>query len=494
MTPPAAPPRRIRHRFRGQVSINAVATIAQAVLGVAAIPVGTLVLGPADYGSYALMLAFVGPAVALTEAGAGVLLAERWQQASHRDRSDMLASLGAISGTLGLAAAALVMAGVLLVAPRVGLAGVLPAHDAALACAALPVAALAAVARGALTIDGRAAFQSLAAALQAFAGLLTLAALLFVAGVGRTALFGAYLAGTLAGFALMAWALRWYRGGRPRRAWLAEGRRNAGPSSAVSAADHGRGMLEGLLVTQVFGAAMLGLFAHARLYHGMLMQLSNVVATALWPIALAEARRPDSDFLNVRRAWDLVHMGMGCAGVLAALWGRPLLDLLTHGRFVDAAWMLPVLVGLLLVQTAGRPALAACYALGGGRQALWARLGAIMAGVAVLLSCLWHRRFEAVLAALLAEQLVFRAVLALIARRLRPVPFQDGMALAGLAATLAAAWTAPMLPLPLARVAATAGLVAVLAWLAWPSLVQAAQLGRSFLPRSLRRPPDPETP
>lgn len=469
-------------RLRGQVAISAAATAAQALVGVAAIPLGTLVLGPADYGAYALALAFVMPAVALSEGGAGILLAEAWGRADAAERADMLASLLAISAVLGLAGAGVIALLLGRAGPAIGITEALSRTEILLACAGLPLASLSSVLRGALVVDGRAALQAIAAAVQAAGTLAALLLLLFGAGLRTASLFGAFLAGQAVGLAVLALAMRAHLGGRPRRRWLGQGRRNFGPNTLVAATDQLRGALEGGLVTHQFGVANLGLLSHARLYQGMLTQGTNVLATPLWPVALAEARKGGSDFKNIRRPWDVVHLGVAMAGVLGGLWGEAFLHWFTHGRFDAASWILPVVAALVLLQTAGRPALAACYALGMGRGAAWVRLGGLLGGILVLLAAIAGGRFWLVVMAPLADAAIYRAGLAMLARRLRPVPFHDQVALGGIAAIALAGFLGHSGALGGgAALVAGAILCAIPAAAAWPSLAQVGAL--------VRRPP-----
>jgi O-antigen/teichoic acid export membrane protein len=160
-------------------------------------------------------------------------------------------------------------------------------------------------------------------------------------------------------------------------------------------------------------------------------QGTNAFANVLWPIALKEAQLADSRFMRIRPVWDLVYAGLACVGVGAVFLGNEVVSLLTHDKFSQAGSWLPWLVVYVLLQNAGKPATAVLYATHQGNLYSRIRIFTVLGAMLALLLLVPEYGVEAVLMVMIAEMLLTRVWLAISARRIGVVPFQDQWVVVG---------------------------------------------------------------
>src|SRR5262249_56429688 len=108
-------------------------------------------------------------------------------------------------------------------------------------------------------------------------------------------------------------------------------------TAASGIVDGTRGFGENALLPSAIGLHAVGILGHARLYHGLLMALSNAVGHNLWAKSLEEARNPHSSFEITRSAWTPVQIAVTCAGIFFAFVGREIVDLIGNGNLTEYA-------------------------------------------------------------------------------------------------------------------------------------------------------------
>ncbi len=119
-------------------------------------------------------------------------------------------------------------------------------------------------------------------------------------------------------------------------------------------------------------------------------------------------------------------------GVGAALFGRAIIGLLTHGKFDAAGPYVALLVGVVLVQISGRPQYAELIANGRGRYLSVCNVVAAVGSVATLVALVhWFGLFAAV-AASYVQFLLFRVATGIDPFSTARLPFQDQGAVLGL--------------------------------------------------------------
>jgi O-antigen/teichoic acid export membrane protein len=241
--------------------------------------------------------------------------------------------------------------------------------------------------------------------------------------------------------------------------WLRQVRGVALGAWFAGLVDNTRATLESALIVNAASGEALGNYNHARVYQGLMTQGTNAFANVLWPIALKEAQLANSRFARIRPVWDLVYAGLACIGVGVVFLGDEVVSLLTHGKFVQAGGWLPWLVVYVLLQNAGKPATAVLYAAKKGNLYSSIRIFTVLLAMLALLLLVPAYGVEAVLAVVIAEMLMTRVWLAVAARRINVVPFQDHWVVVGCLLTMACWCLEQVLNLSLVdRYAAVVGL------------------------------------
>src|SRR5262249_45683430 len=250
----------------------------------------------------------------------------------------------------------------------------------------------------------------------------------------------------------------------PSRGWLRRAASTSPTTAASGIVDGTRGFGENALLTSAISLHAVGILGHARLYHGLLMALSNAVGHNLWAKSLEEARDPHSSFEITRSAWTPVQIAVTCAGIIFAFVGMEMVDLVGNGKFTEAATYIPALFVIALIQTTEQPANAVVCALGRAASATWARI--ILAGGSfiALYPAIVLFGIKGVIAICIVEAVAYRVYLRMLASRERKVPFQDHVAVFGSFAIFAEIvyvhWAMP--PLTLQLIVMTRGLATAL--------------------------------
>jgi O-antigen/teichoic acid export membrane protein len=235
----------------------------------------------------------------------------------------------------------------------------------------------------------------------------------------------------------------------PSRDWFRRAATSSPITAASGIADGTRGFGENALLTSAIGLHAVGILGHARLYHGLLMALSNAVGHNLWAKSLEEARNPHSSFETTRSAWTPVHIAVTCAGIIFAFVGKEIVDIIGNGKFTEAAPYIPALFVIALIQTTEQPANAVVCALGRAASATWLRTILAVGSFIALYPAIVLLGIKGVIAICIIEAIVYRVYLRMLASRERKVPFQDHVAVFGCFAIFAeivyAHWAVPPL-------------------------------------------------
>src|SRR5262249_34414888 len=140
---------------------------------------------------------------------------------------------------------------------------------------------------------------------------------LFKFEMGVTSLFIGAFCGQFAALGVGLVALgRHHLWSSPSRDWLCRAATNSPPTAASGILDWTRGFGADALPPSAIRLHAGGILGHARLYHGLLMALSNAVGHNLWAKSLEEARNPHSSFEITRSAWTPVQIAVTCAGII----------------------------------------------------------------------------------------------------------------------------------------------------------------------------------
>ena len=414
-----------------RVSVNLTASLLQGLLGLALIPMATFVLGPQDYGVYGMAVVVLALVVAVCETGSAYVLYGHYTALDEPGRARLQSTLLALALLLGSLAAVVVLLAWPMLARHVPLLSELTRSETWLLCLTLPLRTTWSIMNPILIVRERSEWLAVSLLLQSVVNMLVILACLYLLETGRSALFWGQWAGLLVCVVVPVVLLRRTVWAPLQLRWLRQVRGVALGAWLAGLVDNTRATLESALIVKAVSGEALGNYNHARVYQGLMTQGTNAFANVLWPISLKEAQLADSRFARIRPPWDLVYAGLACMGVGAVFLGDEVVSLLTHGKFVRAGAWLPWLVVYVLMQNAGKPATAVLYAAKKGNLYSGIRIFTVLVAMLALLLLVPAYGVEAVLMVVIAEMLVTRVWLAVAARRLGVVPFQDQWVVVG---------------------------------------------------------------
>jgi len=419
-----------RH-LMSRVSVNLTASLLQGLLGLALIPMATFVLGPLDYGVYGMAVVVLALVVAVCETGSAYVLYGHYTALDEPGRARLQSTLLALALLLGSLAAVVVLLAWPMLARHVPLLSELTRSETWLLCLTLPLRTTWSIMNPILIVRERSEWLAVSLLIQSVVNMLVILACLYLLETGRSALFWGQWAGLLVCVVVPVVLLRRTVWAPLQLRWLRQVRGVALGAWLAGLVDNTRATLESALIVKAVSGEALGNYNHARVYQGFMTQGTNAFANVLWPISLKEAQLADSRFARIRPPWDLVYAGLACMGVGAVFLGDEVVSLLTHGKFVQAGAWLPWLVVYVLLQNAGKPATAVLYAAKKGNLYSGIRIFTVLVAMLALLLLVPAYGVEAVLMVVIAEMLVTRVWLAVAARRLGVVPFQDQWVVVG---------------------------------------------------------------
>ena len=418
------------------------ATLATTAISLAVLPLATRVIGPAEYGTLALAVAFSLLVSAIAQASYGYVLPEHLLDTQGEHRSGLLMSAVAAASVCGLAAALLVAPLAYMLTPSLFEVSQV-ARVGIVACVLLTgFAAPWLVSLDMLMLEGRAAGYAFGTVSQSVINALATLAFLFLFPLPELALLLGYMAGQATLLVASVAFLFPHFGARIDRRWFVDMRRSALAVGRAGLAETGRSLFERAYLGVWTSVSELGLFAHAQLYRNAAMTGLNAISRATWPVNLREAREERLTFKVTTASWNVVQCGVSVFCVLFALFGREIIGLLTSGKFVEATPIALIFLAALLIQTSAKREQSLLIARFSGAKVS----NAITIGVAVslVLGLLLIPSLGAIAAAgaFLAQSLVQRAIIMVRARKAAHLPFSEFWVLSGLALMTAGfAWT-----------------------------------------------------
>lgn len=406
----------LRGRFAGRVLLFVSATVFQAVLSVAILPLTTVVLTAADFGYFALMMSWAALASAFGDAGGSLALPANYSVASISERRRMLSSFFVVSLLFSSILA------VLFLAAWPWLQQIMSVPDEAsratliLTALLIPMKSATILATNVFAVAGRGNAVAAQIAMQAvgsFAGTLIS---LFGFHWGLSSLFVGAVVGQACSVVVAITALGaepWYV---PSRRWLSVLRSHSLTSLAGGLTGGLRSIGENSIVAANLNLSAVGYLSHARLYYGTLLAGTNAVAVNVWSISLAEARDGRRHFPLTKRVWMPIHVLIALFGVAFSCFGEEFVAILTHDRLTPAAQLVPWFALLLLLHVSGRTQNATIYANGGARTLTNANslisiccLAALPFAVGKVGGVGWNGGLAGVVIVLLGEAILFRA-------------------------------------------------------------------------------------
>jgi O-antigen/teichoic acid export membrane protein len=385
----------------------------------------TFVIGPADYGLFALVSAITGMGLAIAPMGSSHIMAGYFLTSDEGERRVLLSTIFWM-GLLVLGAFTLVILGLwfpwLRQNPVVHgvstLAVVLSVISTVLSYPWI-------VAMDVLTLKKEAQTFARVSIAQSIGSTIAVLLGLYFFRWGVLSLFVGVFVGAAIAFAGSLWVLKPYLKVAIGRSWAKLLLTVGWTSSAGSLLEVFQMNLERITISYFHGMAQLGLYTHAIRYRDIMGVPISAVGRAVWPMTLQEAKNMGSHFERSTPAWHSAHFLIIAAGIFFATLGDRVIALLTHDKFTTAylyatAWMV-----FLLVQYSGRVQVTIVQAF--GEAVYYSRALTLSTLLSMLLLVILVPPMGpwGAIAAMLLNQIVFRSLLRRRARALRSYPPQD---------------------------------------------------------------------
>lgn len=358
----------LRGRFAGRVLLFVSATVFQALVSVAILPLTTVVLTAADFGYFALMMSWAALASAFGDAGGSLALPANYSVASVPERRRMLSSFFLVSLLISSGLAVLFVAAWPWLQKMMSVAEEAPRATLVLTALLVPLKSVTILSTNVFAVAGRGNAVAAQIALQAIGSFAGTLISLFGFHLGVSSLFVGAVAGQACSVVIATAALGAEPWHVPSRRWLSVLRCHSLTSLAAGLTGGLRSIGENSVVAANLNISAVGYLSHARLYYGTLLAGTNAVAVNVWSTSLAEARDGQRQFSLTKRVWAPIHVLIALFGVAFSCFGKEFVAILTHDRLTPAAQLVPWFALLLLLHVSGRTQNATVYANGGARS------------------------------------------------------------------------------------------------------------------------------
>ena len=444
---------RIRKHFVGRIAALGAATAFHAILALALLPLATRQLGAGDYGTYGLLMSIVALVCAAVDGGASLLVPAHYGPASATERARLFVTLVAFAGT-GAGAAGLFLILVWVWQHGTFAGQVISRSAIVLSAVLMPLRVITNISVLTLSVSGRGPAIAVQMAIQSLVIFLSTLGALFEFALGGAALFIGALCGQFAALCVgLAMLGPHHVLCLPSRVWFRRVVISAPTTAASGLMDGTREFGENAVLTGAIGLHAVGVLNHARVYQALLTAFGNAVRHNLWAKSLEEARSPYCNFEKTRSAWTPVQILIACGGIIFAFTGMEIVNIVSNGKFTEAAAYIPALFIIALIQTTEQAASAVVCASDRAASATRARTIITFGGFIAFFPGIMLSGIKGVLAICICEVVAYRCYLRMQASRERIVPFQDHVAVFGSFAIIAGMaymnWAVPTLTLRL---------------------------------------------
>jgi len=456
--------------------------VVQAGIAILLLPLSTYVLGPADFGLFALLSAFTAFLGVIASFGSTYLLSTHFPTLGEEQRSRLVSSLiwaGLITGALLGTVLVVVWPWFASFSTEFGQTG---RGYVALSVLAMFLTAPWYVAVDVIRLDGRAHLYAVVLVAQSLVSAAALLGALFGFELGVASLFVSAVAGALVLCVGATITLAHHLTPVLDVRWLKEMLTLGAHMVMAHSAEAIHQVIERGVLSVRCGLGDLGIYSHSQQYRSIASMPVSAVANSAWPVTLADARTESSDFARTRLAWNSAHLLLTVIGLGLATLGSHLIGLLTHNKFTQAYVLASLWVVYLLVQNTGKPQTGLFYARGAGASYARIQTLSMLMGTLLLFALVPFFGIYGAFLAALSQQAALRFGVQFRARQIQRAPFQDQWAVFGACLILLTLWVQYELKAGLeADVGLLLGAIAILAVVAhkplaetWTRLVNAS--------------------
>ena len=420
----------------------------QSGLSIFMFPIMTYILGPREYGMFALVSALMGIGMAIAYSTVSFIFYAHYPVAKQDEREHIISTL--VLFLLGMIA---IFGAVLFwIWPWMGARWdvflSMPREAILLSFTAMMIGSIWFIALDVITMEGRARLFAVIMFLQSIIYAVTAVVALYAFHLHVLSLFVAQLAGAIVTFFGAVVVLRSYFrfifDVRIFRKMLSMSL----STTPAQLAESLQVFIERSVLSIHVGFAQLGLYTHSQQYRSLVDLPIKAMARTVWPITLTESREKKADFPQTRQTWDIAYIGITIVGLLFASVGKDIISLLTHDKFTEANVLAAFWMVYLLLQHTGKPHTGVLFSLDDGVYYSQAMFVVSLISMTALLFLTPVFGLYGALFAMFARVFLFRVAINLRVKRHFHVPFQDGWVVIGsgfILSTLVVSTMVPML-------------------------------------------------
>lgn len=389
--------------------------VVQGLVTVLMLPVTTRVLDTKDFGIYALLTTVVGFGHMAATVASGYTLSEMYLKSSVDDRKRWISACMSVAIGIALVYSLVVLFGWFLFLQNSSMLGAVP--DAAIYVSAticvIGVPWL--IMTDVLTLERQPKSYTAVVCLQALATAIAVIVCLYIFELHVMSLFIGMAASVCVGLAASGYHLS-AKVCAPLGKHVIKVIRIMPATMLGGIIDNLQILIERYLLSIHAGLSALGLYSHAQLYRNMMGLGVTAVARSIWPTSLEEAKHHDLMFYRTRLLWSIVYLIIIVMTVAAVFYGKQVIALLTHGKFVEAHPYVVAFMALLLVQHSGKPHTAYLLAHGQSRRYSVLLMLSAFLGICVMAIVIPFYGLNGALTAFVVQQVAFRLLVQLSVR------------------------------------------------------------------------------
>lgn len=320
-------------------------TLLQTMVGVGVmVPITTYYLDPADLGTVAILTALAMLVTPLASTGDNWVLSTHWHATSEAGRKELLFNL--LLANLGMKSVWVVIFWLLspLLLPHL-IRDYRPEYQQyfGLALVGLLAGTLWVTLSSLMVIERAPVSHAVNESLQWGAGAMTTLLGLSVAKIGVLALFLAPISAGLVSALHGLWYAARRLSPRPSLHWGKEIVRSGMPAIPFSLMDVIANSLDRFIIQRWLDLSTLGIYAHSQSYRGMFVTVTKAYSRTMTPTFLELfAGNPAQPRRQVEATVSLWYLCVTAGGILVTLFSPEVIHILTHGKFDQAAELVPI--------------------------------------------------------------------------------------------------------------------------------------------------------
>lgn len=393
-------------------------SIFQGLLSFVMLPVITYILGPKDYGIFALVTSFTAFGTVIATMGTSYILAAQYHLIDDLQKQRMISTMLMIDTVLSLLFSILLFTLWSFFARYWSSLSVVPKEGVILSLIAMVCSIPWIIATEVVTLEGSAHLYAVLTVFQSIVSAITIIFSLYVFKLGLLSLFVSSLAVAVVSFVGAMVSLRQHIRFIISRDWVGEIFKFGLVTTVGNIFESLQTLVERYTLSLCVGLSQLGIYSHSQQYRNLAMTTVKAAARTVWPITLSEARELKDNFYITRKTWVIVYIGITIIGLFFALFGRDIIGILTHNKFVDAQILVVLWMVFLLLQNTGKPETGLLFANGQG--ILYGKISICSLLISIFLILVFvpvFGVFGAVLS-LLFQQAIFRVFIQFYAKKI----------------------------------------------------------------------------